>query len=202
MGGVQARPAARADVGALSTTLGRAFLDDPVMRWMLPDADARRRKLHLLFSTLTRHHHLAHGGVEVVPDGAGGIGGAALWDPPGAWRPTRAAELRAMPRLLWTFGRSLERGLVIEEMMKKVHPEEPHWYLAFIGSDPSVRGKGYGQALMESRLARCDAEHAPAYLESSRPDNVPYYLRFGFEVTGEITPPGGPTLTSMWRAAR
>ena len=55
---------------------------------------------------------------------------------------------------------------------------------------------------MNSRLDRCDAEHAPAYLESSKPDNVPYYQRFGFEITGEITPPGGPTLIPMWRAAR
>jgi GNAT superfamily N-acetyltransferase len=107
-----------------------------------------------------------------------------------------------MPGLIWAFGRSLQRGLVIEEMMKKAHPEEPHWYLAFIGSDPDVRGKGYGQALMNSRLDRCDAEHAPAYLESSKPDNVPYYQRFGFDITGEITPPGGPTLIPMWRAAR
>ena len=56
---------------------------------------------------------------------------------------------------------------------------------------------------MRSRLDRCDAEHAPAYLESSNPDNVPYYQRFGFEVTGEITlPNGGPTLIPMWRAPR
>jgi hypothetical protein len=56
---------------------------------------------------------------------------------------------------------------------------------------------------MASRLDRCDAEHAPAYLESSNPDNVPYYMRFGFEVTGEIQlPNGGPTMWPMWRAAR
>lgn len=79
----------------------------------------------------------------------------------------------------------------------------PHWYLAVIGSDTSVRGKGYGQALMRSRLDRVDAEHAPAYLESSKPENVPYYQRFGFEVTGEIVVPnGGPTLWPMWRAPR
>lgn len=199
---VQARPATRADVGGLSRTLGRAFFDDPVMCWMLPDADQRRRKLHKLFSALTRHHHLAQGGVEVVADIANVIGGAALWDPPGKWRQTRGEELRAMPGLLLAFGRSMKRGLVLEEMMKKAHPEEPHWYLAIIGSDPDVRGKGYGQALMSSRLDRCDAEHAPAYLESSNPDNVPYYQRFGFEITGEITPPGGPTLIPMWRPAR
>ncbi|MGE4363035.1 MAG: GNAT family N-acetyltransferase, partial [Mycolicibacterium sp.] len=30
--------------------------------------------------------------------------------------------------------------------------------------------------------------------------NVPYYLRFGFEVTGELTiPGGGPTMWQMWR---
>ena len=199
---VAARPATRADVGALSKTLGRAFFDDPVMCWMIPDAEKRKRKLHKLFSALTRYHHLAQGGVEVAPDGANGIGGAALWDPPGKWRQTRAEELRAMPGLLVAFGRSLKRGLVLEEMMKKAHPEEPHWYLAVIGSDPDVRGKGFGQALMSSRLDRCDAEHAPAYLESSNPDNVPYYQRFGFEVTGEVKPPGGPILIPMWRPAR
>ena len=62
MSAVRTRPATRADVGALSTTLGRAFFDDPVMSWMLPDADVRRRKLHKLFAALTRYHHLGHGG--------------------------------------------------------------------------------------------------------------------------------------------
>ncbi len=200
---VHARPATRADVTPLSSTLGRAFFDDPVMSWMLPDADKRRRKLHRLFASLTRHHHLAQGGVEVVPDGGGGIGAAALWDPPGRWRQTRSEELRAMPGLLMTFGGSLLRGMAVEEMMKKQHPEEPHWYLAVIGSDPGVRGTGYGQVLMRSRLDRVDAEHAPAYLESSNPDNVPYYQRFGFEVTGELTlPNGGPSLIPMWRPPR
>lgn len=203
MSSVVARPATRSDVPALSRTLGRAFYDDPVMAWMLPDADQRRRKLHKLFASLTRHHHLARGGVEVAPDGTSGIGAAALWDPPGAWKQTRAEELRAMPGLAWTFGRSLTRGLAASELMKDAHPEEPHWYLAIIGSDPDVRGRGFGNVLMRSRLERCDAEYAPAYLESSNPDNVPYYERFGFEVTGELTlPHGGPSLIPMWRRPR
>jgi ribosomal protein S18 acetylase RimI-like enzyme len=198
-----ARPATRADVKGLSRTLGKAFFDDPVMAWMLPDADQRARKLHKLLEALTRYHHLGHGGVEVALDGAGGIGAAALWDPPGAWRQSRLAELRAMPGLLLAFGRSLTRGLAAEELMKAAHPEEPHWYLAVIGSDPDVRGKGFGNVLMRSRLQRCDAEYAPAYLESSNPDNVPYYERFGFEVTGELKlPSGGPSLIPMWRAPR
>ena len=196
------RPATRADIAALSVTLGKAFYDDPVMMWMLPDDDVRRRKLHRLFASMTRYQHLSRGGVEVAPN-AEGIGAAALWDPPGQWKQTRGEELRAMPGLLLTFGRSLTRGLAVAEMMKKAHPEEPHWYLSVIGSDPSLRGKGFGNALMRSRLDRCDAEYAPAYLESSKPENVPYYERFGFEVTGEFRlPDGGPPLIPMWRNPR
>jgi GNAT superfamily N-acetyltransferase len=199
---VEVRPAARADIGGLSRTLGRAFFDDPMMTWMLPDADLRRRKLHRLFASLTRYHHLSRGGVEVALHG-NGSGAAALWDPPGQWMQTQGEQLRAMPGLLWTFGTSLRKGFAAEELMKQAHPEEPHWYLAIIGSDPTVRGKGFGQVLMSSRLDRCDAEHAPAYLESSNRDNVPYYERFGFEVTGELKlPDGGPSLIPMWRKPR
>jgi ribosomal protein S18 acetylase RimI-like enzyme len=201
MSPVDARRATRTDIPALSATLGKAFFDDPVMRWILPDDEARRQKLHWLFAALTRYHHLSRGGVEVATDGTA-IDAAALWDPPGQWRQTVGEQLRAMPRLLATFGLSITRGLVVEEMMAKVHPEEPHWYLAIIGSDPHVRGKGFGNVLMRSRLDRIDAEHAPAYLESSNPDNVPYYERFGFEVTGEIAVPDGPRLIPMWREPR
>ena len=52
-------------------------------------------------------------------------------------------------------------------------------------------------------IDRCDATHAPAYLESSKEVNIGYYERFGFEVTREIAiPRGGPTLWAMWRNPR
>ena len=198
----QVRPAARSDVDALCRVLGRAFFDDPVMAWMLPDPQARRRKLHKLFAGLTRHHHLARGGVEIAGTESG-IAAAALWDPPDQWRHTPAEELRAAPSMLLTFGKAVRRGMQVSELMKRSHPDEPHWYLAVIGSDPQVRGDGFGHALMRSRLDRCDAEFAPAYLESSNPDNIGYYQRFGFELTGEITlPDGGPVMYPMWRDPR
>ncbi len=199
---IDVAPASRADIRELAGTLARAFHDDPVMMWMLPGDATRVRGLKRMFATLTRHHFLAGGGVEVAR-ASGSIGAAALWDPPGRWKQTRGEEWRMIPGFLMAFGRGAARGQQVSETMKRHHPEEPHWYLAVIGSDPAVRGKGFGQALMASRLDRVDAEHAPAYLESSKPENVPYYQRFGFEVTGEIVlPDGGPPLWPMWRQPR
>jgi GNAT superfamily N-acetyltransferase len=199
---IEARPARKADIAKLSQVLGRAFFDDPVTAWMLPDEKARPTRLPRLFATLTRHHHLAGGGVEVACDGPG-IGAAALWDPPNRWKQSARAQLAMLPSVLRTFGYRAVAARDVIELMNRHHPEEPHWYLAVIGSDTTVRGKGFGQALMRSRLDRVDAEHAPAYLESSKAENVPYYQRFGFEVTGEVVvPDGGPTLWPMWRAPR
>jgi ribosomal protein S18 acetylase RimI-like enzyme len=190
------------DVRELSRTLARAFYDDPVMIWLLPDDKARTAQLYRLFATMTRHHHLTHGGVEVACDGPG-IGAAALWDPPNQWQETRRAELAMVPAFLRVFGFLTAKARGVQELMKRAHPEEPHWYLAVIGSDPTVRGKGFGQALMRSRLDRVDAEHAPAYLESTKHENVPYYQRFGFTVTREIVlSNGGPTMWAMWREPR
>jgi GNAT superfamily N-acetyltransferase len=198
----QARPAHKADIRALSRTLARAFYDDPVMLWLLPDDKSRLAHLRRLFATMTRHHHLSRAGVEVACDGAD-VGAAALWDPPDQWRESRLGELAMVPTFVRVFGSRVPIGRAVQELMKRTHPEEPHWYLAVIGSDPTVRGKGYGQALMQSRLQRCDAEYCPAYLESSKPENVPYYERFGFTVTGEIVlPHGGPPIWPMWRDPR
>jgi len=199
---LQVRPARKADIRELSRTLARAFFDDPVIMWILPDERARSAQAPRLFSAMTRHHHLAGGGVEVACAGPG-IGAAALWDPPDRWQHSRREELAMMPSLIRVFGSRSAKARGVQKLMKRSHPEEPHWYLAVIGSDPSVRGQGFGRALMRSRLDRCDAEYCPAYLESSKPENVPYYERFGFTVTRELRlPHGGPPLWAMWRAPR
>lgn len=182
--------------------MARAFYDDPVMSWLLSNDNARTARLTRLFATIVRHQHLAGGGVEVAR-GAAGIGGAALWDPPDRWRESRRQQLAMTPGFLRVFGFRTAKARAALDVMMRVHPEEPHWYLAAIGSDPTVRGQGFGQVLMRSRLDRCDAEHCPAYLESTKPENVPYYQRFGFRVTREIAlPDAGPPLGAMWREPR
>jgi ribosomal protein S18 acetylase RimI-like enzyme len=88
------------------------------------------------------------------------------------------------------------------EQMGGYHPHEPHWYLPLIGVDPTRQGRGLGSALLQHALARCDREHAPAYLESSNPANIPLYRRHGFEVIGTVQAGSSPPIVPMLRAAR
>ncbi|WP_425477110.1 GNAT family N-acetyltransferase [Luteimonas cucumeris] len=86
--------------------------------------------------------------------------------------------------------------------MEQSHPREAHWYLPQIGVDPNARGKGIGAALMRHALVRCDQEQALAYLEASKPQNVPFYQRHGFEVIGEFQIGAAPLVMPMLRRPR
>ena len=83
--------------------------------------------------------------------------------------------------------------------MSRHHLREPHYYLAALGTDPSHQRKGIGSALIQPVLDRCDRESLPAYLESSKRTNIPFYERHGFEVVEELEVPGGPKLWPMVR---
>ncbi|UFS98083.1 GNAT family N-acetyltransferase [Nocardia huaxiensis] len=200
---VTVRPALSSDIPELGRVLGIAFQDDPIPMWLIPDEAARARRNAIMFATLTRHQFLDGGGVEVALDDTGAMVGAAVWAPPGLWQTSKLTLLRCLPGLGRAFRTRLPQAAKMSDRMAEHHPREPHWYLAFIGTLPSARGKGFGQALLHSRLERCDAEGVPAYLESSKPDNVPYYERFGFEKNGELDATnGGPLLWPMWRTPR
>lgn len=191
-----ARHATRSDVEALGRALAGAFSTDPVWRWLIPD-DERWDAKAARFFTREVATRLRLGHTYTTDDRAG----AALWAPPGFWREGWADQVRAAPAALGLFGLSsaAKRGMAMLREIEHAHPEGDHWYLAVLGTHPDHQGTGVGAAVLAPVLARCDLDGTPAYLESSNPKNVAFYNRFGFEVTGQVTPPDGPTLDLMWR---
>jgi GNAT superfamily N-acetyltransferase len=186
------------DIAPMAEAVARAFHDDPVMTWLFgPDERARLRRLRRFFTHEARRHR-RHGQVLT---GAGHEGGS-FWDPPDGWKTSLVDIVKSVPTMLPALGPRLPRALRGLDMMDRAHPREPHWYLAVLGTDPSHQGKGVGAALMEPVLARCDTEGLGAYLESSKEQNLAYYARFGFTVTGRIDLPDGPPLWLMWRDPR
>jgi GNAT superfamily N-acetyltransferase len=91
------------------------------------------------------------------------------------------------------------RGRRLYALFRANHPSAPHYYLDTLSIDPDHQRRGYGSALLAPLLERADAERMPVYLETQRRDNVPFYARFGFEETGEMSLPDSPPLWKMWR---
>jgi len=198
-GMTDARPARAGDVGVVAGTLARAFHDDPVMTWLFGERERPRlTRLTRFFAAETRRH--LRGRDTVLT--ADGHAGAAVWARPGHWRTSWIDSLRFAPIMVPAVGVRIPRAVQGLGLMERSHPREPHWYLAFVGTDPSHRGIGAGRAMIDPVLDRCDAEGLGAYLESSKPENLPYYERFGFGVTGRIDLPAGPPLWPMWRDPR
>jgi ribosomal protein S18 acetylase RimI-like enzyme len=193
-----ARPIVSADLQGAVEAMARAFHDDPVMAWIFPDEAMRHRRLPPFFASAIRVN-MRQGNTEVITAGEQVLG-CAIWLAPGTWRPPLRRQLMALPSVVFRLRSRLAVASTTYGALFAVHPERPHWYLSGIGTDPPVQGTGVGGALMRSRLARCDAAGEPAYLESSKESNVPFYERHGFRVTRELTiPGGGPTFWLMWR---
>jgi GNAT superfamily N-acetyltransferase len=194
--GATARAATWADADALALTMARAFMDDPLLCFILDDAAKREAKMPRLFKLLFKLG-LPYGACDVTD----GYEAAALWRPPNQWAIPIWQYVVNGPEFLGVFGLAgAARVMGIMDFIEKHHPHEPHWYLQAIGTDPAKQGKGYGGVIIRRQLAKADAAGQPAYLESSKASNIPIYQSFGFELRGEVTLPGGPTIWPMWRA--
>jgi ribosomal protein S18 acetylase RimI-like enzyme len=194
---VTVRNATLADSKPLSESLARAFYDDPVFTHFLPDGATRLKKLESVMRILFKLGQ-PHGACYTT----GNYESITLWRPPNGWHVPFSAYITNGPALLSAFGGGIFRVLSTMDMMEKVHPHEPHWYLQTIGTDPKFQGNGYGGVIMRDRLAAVDATRMPCYLESSKETNIPIYQSFGFRLTGEMQVPDGPKIWPMWRDAR
>jgi ribosomal protein S18 acetylase RimI-like enzyme len=193
------RRAAGGDVPGLAAMLARAFIDDPVAEWSCRPDSLRRSVLERFYTTRTRQL-LADDEVWVTGERTS----AALWAPPKRWKLTALQDARLSAALLHP--RLLARApLVVAGLLglERNHPvAPPHWYLTFLGTDPSAQGQGLGSAVLRPVLEQCDSDGIAAYLESSKERNIDFYARHGFRVTRELRLPRGPRVWPMWREPR
>jgi ribosomal protein S18 acetylase RimI-like enzyme len=189
-------PVSRQQVVAVAAAIARGFQDNEIWSWMVPNPRRRARLLRRYYRVAIKHLFTPRGGAWATEDGGGG----ALWAPPGRWPLTGIEALRDGLALLPEIGLAgARRGKEIEAVMSRHHPEQPHYYLQTLAVDPAHQGRGYGSALLATMLERCDAEGVPAYLETQRESNIPFYRRFGFAEREPISAVDSPPLWPMWR---
>jgi GNAT superfamily N-acetyltransferase len=176
--------------------MARAFHDDPVIGWLMPDASRRPARLRRFFGIELRHMVLRRGQAWTTSD----LSGAALVMPPGRWRvPLYATLLEGR-----AFGAGLGRAARLGAAMEWRHAREvrgPHYYVRDVGVLPEMQGRGLGSALMAPVLERCDREGVPVYLEASSQRSAALYERLGFEHVSELNVLDSPPLWLMLRAS-
>jgi ribosomal protein S18 acetylase RimI-like enzyme len=171
-----------------------AFATDPMSRWIYPDP-------HQYLSYFPEVVRLFAGnafkqGTAYYVDA---FSGAALWLPPNVH--PRDKEMEALLKQTVP-EQNQENVFAVLEQMGNAHPTEPHWYLPMIGVDPGCQGKGYGSALMQHALTRCDQENKLAYLETSNTRNIDLYKRYGFGLLSTIQIGSAPSVFPMLRQPR
>lgn len=183
----------------VSACLARAFVDDPVSAYLFPDLESRERRLRRYIRWQLSHVFLRKGLCWTTDT----LAGAALWLPPRRVPPTFPEGLSGLFAAVRILGRQTPKAAKLMEQLEKRRPSGLHWYLGTIGTEPRCQRSGIGSALLSVSLAHVDGQQQPAYLESSKYENVPFYRAHGFEVIDELSlePPRGPRLWLMWRDA-
>ena len=179
--------------------LARAFLDDPLWAWLVPDEDARRQRLPWLFERALADVRVAT--IEAVGEPLAGV---ATWIPPATEvaAPPLGTVVGALARLRGGFGRLVRYGREAAKLELEVGAAVS-WRLGGIGVEPAAQGRGLGSALVRQGLERADAAGRPVVLLTSNPVNVGFYERHGFEVAAERSlPAAGPPGWAMVRPAR
>ena len=184
---VQLKPA---DKRAATEVLARAFVEDPLLRYVCPDDRKRYARTRYIIGTVVSFG-LHYGEVWTTP---GHVAGAAIWMPPGTDYMTTVRRIRTgmvFERLV--LGRAdTKRYNVFNGLTSELHHSlisRPHWHLFVIGVDPSLQGHGVGAGLIKHMLERTDRDRVPVFLTAPNPLVVPFYERLGFRVAGEVSVP-------------
>jgi ribosomal protein S18 acetylase RimI-like enzyme len=171
------------EVGDAARALAEAFRDNPLNVAVIGGDPQRRLRCNLAgmrqLLPVARRHGL------VLRAGSGPPAGVLIATPPGAY-PLPAPRLGARLRALAIQGLAVQlRWGRVFEHLDRIHPREPHWYLATLGVAPDARARGIGSALLHALLDRADREAAACYLETDRSENVAFYAPAGFAVDRE-----------------
>jgi len=192
--------ASEADIPYLIDVMVKAFQDDPFTNWLVKQDKKRMARFAATFECTLRAFGLTFGHLYTDKD----RNGAAVWIPPGKFKPDSFSNIFLLPAYLKVVG--LSRILKImnaTSVVTKRHPGPQYFYLMSLGTLPSMQGKGIGSALLQPVLEICDRDKIPACLETSDPKNLSFYQKHGFKIKEElIIPGGGPKTWIMTREPR
>ena len=142
---IDVHPATLSELPHVITALSRAFFEDRIWRWLVPD-DSQRPESTRAFYSVFAEACWPHGAVYLAGSGVG----ASLWLPPGIAPVDEGAAPDFAQALLASAGSAdaASRMVQLLGLLDEHHPSDPCWHLPFMGVDPAYQSQGIGSALV------------------------------------------------------
>jgi GNAT superfamily N-acetyltransferase len=179
-------------LGALAPVFGRAFADDPMMRWPMgigQNPVEQFTRCYVFFLKIALE-------LGLVWEASAAIG-AAVWIPPGkfeAWgdHPRNQERIHALT------DDGGQRYDAFWRWVDSEGPDDPLWQLDSIAVEPGAQGRGCGSTLIRHGLARATIDGVGAFLSTGNERNVSIYGRCGFQLVKDAQASGnGPRIWFM-----
>jgi hypothetical protein len=171
-------------IAAAAHVLARAFYNDPLMVYVMPNEEKRKRLLPVLFRIVVQYCH-RYGVIYTTSC----LDGLACCLPPGQSATTGRLALVSLKNIPVQLGLTgLRRWLHVLKYTDSAHEQAApgaHWYLWTLGVDPERQGHGSGSQLLQMVLRQAEAQRLPCYLDTQNPRNVPFYQRHSFRQVNE-----------------
>lgn len=169
------------NAAAGSRLLSRAFADDPIITHYLHDPVRRAIAFPAFFEGVL--HELFPSTQVFGAWSEDHLVGVAAWLPPDPVEPDDAARAhahRCRQIVATMFPHTSEALFAGFAALESLHPEAPHWYLAFVGIEPALQGHGIGRQLLAPVLGIADETSTICYLETPFPRTHAFYESLGF----------------------
>lgn len=173
-----------------SIVLSRAFQNDPVIRWQIPEINKRLAKIHHMWE-VTLRIGIKYGEVYGTSDNLEGV---AIWVPPNNinityWKYMISGGFRLQFKLGTKIRKRVLFIKAVNDSLQDIFMKFPHWHLKLISIDPKFQGLGFASNLIRPMLKRIDEENLSIYLETNTEKNFSFFEHFGFIKLEEIIIP-------------
>jgi ribosomal protein S18 acetylase RimI-like enzyme len=181
----------QADRRAAVSLLATAFCDQPLDRAVV--GGRRARRLRASRAGMQASLEAAADRAELrTARVATGLAGVLVALPPFVHPLPPPAPITQLRTLLLQGFRAAGRWREVYEALEAHRPDPDRWFLSLLAVAPGLQGQGIGSALLSSWLRDVDQAAQPAWLETSRGENVSFYRRQGFRVREELWLHGVP----------
>ena len=171
------------DIPKLVPMLIKSFSDDPFYQWTFPDSSL----IPVYFED-----YLGKAIQEGRTYTTNGCHGVAIWG-----SESKFTANTPSPQSPPASPRSLEY-LRAMQFLHDSRPDEAHFYLLVIATDPQMRRQGIGRLLVNTPPRFHDRKQ-PTYLEATTKQSVAFYKKIGFSMISTLQIPQGPPVWGMLR---